>query len=230
MSDVSEQATSECWRLMGAKALLSAGSIAGVINVARPELGLHSIRFNDVPVDWKLIMVGVGSGEHSPAADSNEWQLVDCYVRGRDLVARYQEPLGQPFNLQLYWRALEPSAGSAFTLELIISVQTRLWEAYPWVSVQSELQSLSVAKSDNSLVFEASRNSVYVELPYPGDFSPVNAFDSCGVGWRYGPMFMERGVIRRLRLRGAILSGGQPASTIEELRENLLVEQPPLTA
>jgi hypothetical protein len=230
MNDASDRTTSACWRLEGAKASLTAGDVSGSLDAARPDLGLHEIRLKGSPRDWRLLNVSVGSREQPPATDSHAWQLVDCYVRGCDFVATYREPLGQHFNLQLYWRVLEATEAAAFTLELIFSVQTRLWEAYPWVSVRSELGAARVTQSDDALVFETDQGSAYVEIPYPGDFGFADPSDSTGPSWHYGPLFMERGVIRRLRLRGAIASHQQTHSCVAAMRSSFLAEQPPLTA
>jgi hypothetical protein len=191
---------------------------------------LHDLRLNDALLDWRLMNVGVGTSEKSATPNSGSWQLVDRYVRGCDLIAVYREPLAQPFNLELYWRVVKPTAATPFTLELIASVQTRLWEAHPWVSVRSELERVHISKSDEQIVFQSDQNAAYVELPYPGDFQIVEP-DGAGVAsWRYGPVFMERGVIRRLRLRGLLVDKVNAASVIAETRKSLLTEELPLTA
>jgi hypothetical protein len=229
MSDGSDRVSFECWRLDDTRATLNNANVTGTLDVARPDCGLHDLRLNDAPLDWRLMNVGVGTSEKSGVPNSGSWQLVDRYVRGWDLVAVYREPLGQPFNLELYWRVLKPTATTPFTLELLASVQTRLWEAHPWVSVRSELARARMDKSDGQVVFQGDQTA-YVELPYPGDFQIVESDAACGASWRYGPVFMERGVIRRLRLRGVLIDKENAASAIEETRKALLTEELPLTA
>jgi hypothetical protein len=230
MSDVNHPQASECWRLEGTRPILTTRAIETSLDLARPDLGLHDVAFNGQAIQGRLLQVTVGSGEQVTAAKSIAWQLGDCYARGRDLVATYHEPLGQPFNLQLYWRVLQPTAGASFALELMASVQTRLWEAYPWVGVRSEPEGAATLKSDQAIVFERATAPAYVEVAYPGDFSIVDGSTIRAASWRYGPQFMERGVIRRLRLRGAFFHAAPAKTAIEKLRGDLIAEEPPLTA
>jgi hypothetical protein len=230
MNDEQRLTTSACWRLEGTKGFLASSAIAAAIDIARPDLGLHHLNFDGQPFQWRLMQVTAGSGEQVAAAESNAWQLVDCYARSRDLVATYREPLGQPFNLQLYWRVLKQTEGASFALELMASVQTRLWESYPWVGVRSEAEGAATLKSDQAIVFERATAPAYVEVAYPGDFSIVEDSTSRAATWRYGPQFMERGVIRRLRLRGALFNAAPAKPAIEKLRGDLIAEEPPLTA
>ena len=230
MSDVNHPQASECWRLEGTGAVLITRAIEASLDLARPDLGLRDVTFNGQATKGRLLQVTVGSGEQAAAANSNAWQLVDCYARGCDLVATYHEPLGQPFNLQLYWRVLESTEGALIALELMASVQTRLWEAYPWVGVLSELDGAAIAKSDEAIVFQHATAPTYVEIAYPGDFAIVEDSSIRAASWRYGPQFMERGVIRRLRLRGAFFDAAPAKAAIEKLHGDLIAEEPPLTA
>jgi hypothetical protein len=48
--------------------------------------------------------------------------------------------------------------------------------------------------------------------------------------WRFTGEFMERGVIRRLRLRAALVPREGDVETLRRMQAALAVEQPPLTA
>ena len=78
------------------------------------------------------------------SSDSNE-QLSDVYIRGDDLIAKYQSSDDQ-FDRELYWRVpdLEVPEG-AFALEMIYSLQTDLLETNPNPRIISELKALEVA-------------------------------------------------------------------------------------
>jgi hypothetical protein len=195
---------------------------------------LVGLRWNNRALDCQLLKVGVGSGATSTSAvQASTWQLVDAYVRGCDLVATYREPLGQPFNLQLYWRVLQSQAEPQLAIELIASVQTPLWEAYPWVSVTSVLPNAAVTTSEDELIFTTPEGPSYIELTYPSDFvlsAAESHSRSTSPHWQFGPQFMEKGVIRRLRLRGAIASRENISLCGREVRAAFFAAHPPLTA
>jgi hypothetical protein len=226
--------SSNCWRLYGTTAQLEAGQVDARLDLHQPSQGLVGLRWNNRALDCQLLKVGVGSGATSTsAAQASTWQLIDAYIRGCDLVATYREPLGQPFNLQLYWRVLQSQAEPQLAIELIASVQTPLWEAYPWVSVTSVLPNATVTSSEDELIFTTPDGPSYIELSYPGDFVlSAAASDSRGASprWQFGPQFMEKGVIRRLRLRGAIASLENAPLSAAQMRAAFLAAHPPLTA
>ena len=66
-----------------------------------------------------------------------------------------------------------------------------------------------------------------------GDFEPTIGRLDSGLSqsrWFYGKRFMERGVIRRLRLRGAFAPIANAEDAIEQLQSQFASEPPPLTA
>jgi hypothetical protein len=72
----------------------------------------------------------------------------------------------------------------------------------------------------------------YLEVTRRGDFEPSAAKgqgEFSGAFWRFGPQFMEKGVIRRLQLRGAFLNVGDVKSSACRLAEELANEEPALT-
>jgi hypothetical protein len=234
MSGNSHNAAPECWRLDGTGAELIAGSFGARIDLERPSHGLRNVRIKGSSCGWQLLQIGLVAAGKTVIPDDAPWQPADIYVRGCDLVASYREPLGQPFNVQLYWRIIEGGAEEMLVVEIIVSVQTPLWEAYPCVTIGSEVHGGEIVEVDDLLVFSPAGNWSYVELPYPGDFALPQANPAAsgasGLRWRFGPQFMERGVIRRLRLRGAIAPRDHAFTAAKQLRLSLLEEPPPLTA
>jgi hypothetical protein len=113
-----------------------------------------------------------------------------------------------------------------------VSVQTREWEAYPSLAVASALQGEARAAGDGRLVVRHAK-WCYVEATPPEDFALAAGHAANGVEtlvWRWGDQFMERGVIRRLRVRGAFAPPASDAAIADRLQAELLAEQPPLTA
>jgi hypothetical protein len=234
MSTKANGADFECWRLDGTDARMTTNEFSGIVDVARPGLGLHQLRCGELSRDWNLMRISAATADSALPPLDAAWQLSDVYVRGCDLVASYREPLELPFNVQIYWRAIECQAKDQLVLETIISVHTRTWETYPIVCVDSSNPSTSIVASQGDAIhLRDEKDRGYVELSHPGDFSLI---DDTARGradgkyyWQYGPLFMERGVIRRLRLRGVFLPQGELACSIEQLRADFLAAELPLT-
>jgi hypothetical protein len=232
---------SDFWQLDGSHAVLHAGRLQGMIELSRPSQGMTAVRVDGTAqVGW-LMGVDVASAETRGESNDQPWDIADVYVRGRDLVVTYREPLEQPFNLQLYWRAVD-ALGGAPAIDLICSVQTPLWEAHPCVKVESSIyEHCSYSNCNNSandspfdlMVAKASNDAAYLETSRPGDFSAhvgVEKSLPASKHWQYGPQFMEKGVIRRLQLRGAFLLDGDVKTSALKLAKELAAEEPALTA
>lgn len=223
--------STEHWFLQGTKAKLACGALLAEIELQRPTRGLRNLRLPGETVDGWLMGVDVAAED---AAADEPWQPTDVYTRGSDLVATYREPLRQPFTLQVYWRVVAPKDRQAAVMEAILSIQTREWEAHPYVTLNSALAVDSARLENGGVIFRSHHNWAYVEVTPPGDFSPsageTTAQGLCRSHWSYGKHFMERGVIRRLRLRGAFMPIAEAEDAVETLRTELVTEPPPLTA
>ncbi|RIK73536.1 MAG: hypothetical protein DCC67_17810, partial [Planctomycetota bacterium] len=82
-------------------------------------------------------------------------------------------------------------------------------------------------------VYRSGGDWSWVEASLPDDFypGPCSAEGVLrSVPWRFGGCFMERGVIRRLRLRGSVVPSAGDEAAAQRLVEELAAEQPPLTA
>ncbi|MBA3481941.1 MAG: hypothetical protein H0T51_09015 [Pirellulales bacterium] len=218
------------WFLQGSEAKLACGPLLAEVDVERPTRGLHNLRLSVEAVEGWLMGVNVAADN---AASDEPWRPTDVYTRGNDLVATYREPLGQPFTLQVYWRVLTPKNRQSAALESIVSIQTREWEAHPHVTLASALAVHSAQLENGGVIFRSRHDWAYVEATPPGDFTPSacesKAPNLHAAAWTYGNHFMERGVIRRLRLRGVIVSIAEAADSVEQLRDDLIAEPPPLT-
>lgn len=222
--------STEVWVLRGAQAQLTCGALRAELDVERPTRGLRELRLAGETLAGWLMAVDVVDDD----ATEQPWQPADVYTRGSDLVATYREPLGQPFSLQVYWRALAPKDREVAALEAILSIQTREWEAHPFVSLDSAIAVDRSRLENGGVIFHSQHDWSYVEATPPGDFTAaVRLSTTEGLSesrWTYGNHFMERGVIRRLRLRGAFVSAMESADAVEQMRTDLLAEPPPLTA
>jgi hypothetical protein len=223
---------SDFWELDGGRAVLHSGRLQGMIELSQPTRGLNAVRVDGAAqVGW-LMGVDVGSAETRGTSKDQPWEIADVYVRGRDLVVTYREPLEQPFNLQLYWRIVDALDGAA-ALDLICSIQTPLWEARPGVTACSSMFETPAAIVDDALIAAGHGKWSYVEATRRGDFAPAAAERQgafAGAYWRFGPQFMEKGVIRRLQVRGAFVPRDAATRDAGRLAQELAAEEPALTA
>jgi hypothetical protein len=223
------RSSNDPWFLQGSQAKLACGALLGEIDLEQPMRGLHNLRLFVETVDGWLMGINVVED----GANDEPWQPTDVYTRGNDLVATYREPLGQPFTLQVYWRVLPLKNRQSAALESIVSIQTREWEAHPQVTLTSALAVHSAILKNGGVIYRSNHDWAYVEAAPPGDFISL----SCGstapnlraAQWSYGNQFMERGVIRRLRLRGAIVPIAEAEDAVEKIGADLIAEPLPLT-
>jgi hypothetical protein len=224
------RSSTEHWRLQGSKAQLACGVLVAELDVERPMLGLRNLRLPVETIDGWLMAVNI---DNSQVASEQRWQPDDVYARGSDLVATYREPAGQPFHLQVYWRAAELKDRESGALEAIVSIQTREWEAYPSIALTSALDVSKVQLHASGVDFLSRHDWSYVEVSPAGDFEATIGSLESGLSrscWSYGQQFMERGVIRRLRLRSAFVPIDSAEDAIERIASELASEPPLLTA
>lgn len=135
------------WQVESQRAALHGHTLAAILELTRPGLGLHQIQVGAASLrDCHLL--GVQWGEGGAGASR---ALSDSYVRGGDLIATYTEEPQRPYAPQVYWRAIgsadSQSAGAdrpATQLELLVSVQTRLLDAQPEMTATSRLSAVEV--------------------------------------------------------------------------------------
>jgi hypothetical protein len=223
------------WTLKGRTARLQSEQCTASFDLQRPGGGLRDLRLGNVPLDGSVLALGVLETEPAPQHNVPPWTPADTYVRGNDLVAMYHEPLGQPYWLELYLRLTSDNELSGPVLEAMVSLQTRQWEAYPAVTLSSAIRCGQVETFENFAIYGLEDHGCYVEAALPEDFQPVRGSSGGATGvqsvsWRFGGHFMERGVIRRLRLRCALAPPGDSRRAAALILAQLRSEPPPLTA
>lgn len=183
--------------------------------------------------------------------------LSDCYVRGSDLVATFGPTSIGQFNPQVYWREQQVAGWSG--LELIVSLQTSLLDSRPAFSAQSDLPSdqVMLACGDTTvavdpvrtdrlplvreahqpcrgvLVYLPELNRTLLEMVHPSDFYRLELTHQPGsvqIRWDLFPEHLEKGVIRRGRVRTGWLAGFPSPSHIQEVLDEFARSAPPLTA
>jgi hypothetical protein len=219
------------WSLRGNVAELSCGKLSGRVDASRPNAGLHNVTFDGTheAIDFlRAYRSDVGTEKSWPLP------VAESYVRGNDLVASYSAIDAWPFSPQLYWRAnsLRAVHGVLASASLLVSVQTHLLDTVPQIAVTSlvpneELLLVTVNGSQSSAARIDSSQTIpstnedccvvsrmrgatlsYIEIMPAGDFHAINLrAEGAGVAfeWRLFAEFLEKGVIRRARIHGAIV-------------------------
>lgn len=125
----------------------------------------------------------------------------DFYVRGNDLVAAYAERPPLPYAYQVYFSVL-PSLPETIALELWLSVQTSTLEAHPILELSPEGE-LGVCDTHTTNGVLRLRGGTAGVVIHPLDQKEVSieANGDRVQHLRAFGSFMEKGVIRRMRIQ-----------------------------
>lgn len=159
--------------------------------------------------------------------------LADAYVRNRDLVAAYPEKAPLRFGYETYVSVVEGNpeqpTNDLLSLECWLSVQTSTLEAYP---------QLGLALPPNSKFEKQSVPGVYLSgdkrvaiLVHPLDATDAKIEESYQGGQSllaFG-RFMEKGVIRRLRVRIVLSEQSMDDSCWQQCQREFAESPLPLT-
>lgn len=220
------------WTLNGVDATLCAPDQRATLRLDEPYRGL---------VNWEIAGETVAAGLLSLGYDSEtnpfDWPVADAYVRGSDLVVAYGATVSRPYSLQVSWNVLE-LPGAAAAVEAQVSVQTELLETHPGFALGSVLPPSASRKdcglSDGVILLHASQSWSLAEMAPPTDFAAGQVLErpdgALTTNWPMQRDFLEKGVIRRVRVRASALPRTADAKAAEEIYEALCSERPPLSA
>jgi len=213
------------WRLDGTLAHLQAARICAHIDLARPNhsvCGLQVSLGGSEPLSIRdLWLFGL-------APPQGELILADCYCRGTDLVASFQETELRPCVTQVYWRVLADDHGPG--LEVIVSAQTPQWNSLPGLSVVSifpRQPAISLTERAALWPVDDSPWSLLL-LAHPSNLERV----ILGRGFVSHDLFpgqLEKGVIRRARLRAVFVPQATARRDADRWDRSFLASPPPLT-
>ena len=236
---------SATWNLTDRVAQFQAGLLSGQVSLSDSVEGFHQMKYQERVIEGAFLGLGVGG-----RSLSEKGSLGEAFVRGEDLVVCYPESSDQTFSLQVYRKA-QVFENGIVQIDAMLSIETRLLESFPEIQIQSELRcegavelseqgtagELSVVgqhKGKGALVFRmANRDWSYAEFA-PSEDAGRWRFDFQGeknsmVERRLGGTFLEKGVIRRLRLRGVFLPRENDLQLASECLAAFRSEAPPLT-
>lgn len=157
----------------------------------------------------------------------------EVYVRGEDLIARFAQSESDEFGVQLNWKALDKSPVADSAIELWLSIQTNLLDSSPELELSSdggdgswqvfrhaeltECTSSERSESPAALVLDDG-NASFVWLIEPTDQRHVECLTEAKESVQRVKLFdhfMEKGVIRRARMR---FLASNDELTLEQIR------------
>lgn len=241
-------------------AKLAAGELEGTLEVAQPARGIHELRLAGQAVVGSIFGVVVQSTSEPAVANLS---LRDAYVRGGDLVAKYDQNGAQPIRMSAYWRVApaDDLQTSYPVLSLTISVETDLLDTHPTIQVATHLptsemqlvrdpgsthppsepvilnagKTAEVVADAATLVLyrDADRDVSYAEMTHPTDFHRLTVeqveSSNARAEWRLFGEFLEKGVIRRARMRGVWLPRDRDLERAIECYRDFAESKIPLT-
>ena len=254
MSDLPWQLEETTARISTAHGV-AAHRVAAHLNLVQADCGLSNVSIDGTSLaDIQLLGIDAPNLTSGPAASVP----VDAYVRQNDLVATYGETDGQRRRLQAYWRVieLESNCTAIAVFELVVSVQTELLDSHPAMSVvscytRSECLRYGAIGSDKPeplefgeahdrdgflLVRPEGAAVSFMQAAHPADFAGYQASPSDDSQRQFKvrhPLFseqLEKGVIRRARVRVAIVPRADDLSLTADCYRQFAASEPMLTA
>jgi hypothetical protein len=241
------------WQLADGTASLSLDWLTAQIDVLEPWRGLLSPRWRNAALPTLFAVLQVDARE---LIAPNRLPL-EVYIRQQDLIATYAPSEGRNVQTQIYWRASQ--FDSAATVELIISAQTHLLDSRPSLQALSTLPAGAVfylpqaadRLQELTVDFQARHEFApdqcaplflfrphgatysYAEMVHPTDFAGASLELRGEELLRFShPLFAERlekGVIRRARLCGALMPRDVDLDRAMSIYRNFIAEPLPLT-
>lgn len=235
------------WQLAGTSAQCELLGAPAAIDLAQPRLGL---RFAAGHASILGLQLGHNFVDLSltPSALAGDGAAIDpseSYVRGADLVATYNETPSRPLRVQAYWHiaplAQLPRYDDARLIELQVSINTSLLDLRPTLDVVTQttapVERLTFGEASAFLIRFADAPYTYIEIPHPRDcartaYAPATNPAANGRTTIHHTLFgrrLEKGVIMRGRVRGALVPRNSDVAAAEALADDLLQAAPPLT-
>ncbi len=209
------------WTLVDGRANFDVGQWNGRFDLAKPTAGLSIASQSQATI--KGLLAIEFDHPHEPF-------LKDCYVRQGDLIVAYPQRENRQFSLQLDYRIIE-SSKEQLLLELWVSIQTYLLDSRPLVKVVCP-GGVAPAKISSPIVGSVGNFSCawFIHPRDQGD-SKVTANEMSGhVSAQLFGHFMEKGVIRRARLRCLVSLKALSQAAIDDAQSQFAASPLPLTA
>lgn len=232
------------WNCDGHLASWRTAAFSLEMDLSRPNRGISEWTRGGV----KLPRMRLLSAIWQPARSSSDAETIeDCYPRGRDLIVTYAQTPERSVRPQVYWRVLgdESNGDSAgpmpLGVEWIGSMQTSFLDSQPQVDSVSEFDSadwkLESVDCYGCPAFVArptdGKSPSILIAAHPSDCQvhqmDESSSDTVALRFRLFTESLEKGVIRRGRIRAHLLDTPSNEATIERAISQFLASEPPLT-
>lgn len=244
------------WKLCGTTAQLKTELLEATVDTQRPELGLRSImsRLNGQNLKFETArMLGLRVGQ----GDLEAVETTDYYVRGDDLIVSCRTVSAPHVGRQIYWRVVRDSSAPAdgiAGIEVIVSAQTDLLDSDPAATVYSLLptgdvltstadgeqtfQPLDLARGESTAgggaVLIRCENTLvsFLEMVHPSDdrgTTLTRTDNQLTTSHAVLTERLEKGVIRRSRLRAMFLPREHDSAVAVDLYQRFAASPLPLT-
>lgn len=230
-----------CWFLDRKIAYASCGAFNLQTDLSRPSEGVILTRNSQT--------IGSFFGANVEQAD----RLFDAYCRGQDLIVEYPADQRTAIAGELYWRLIERSP-ELLALEWIYSLRTSLLDTKPAPIARCQIK----AKADQIECTSIRNPNVEALIKDPRRLKPANNFcffaiesecslavgafpndlqnlqvqtggEQTELAFHLKSEFLEKGVIRRHRLCMAIAAGADSHEKIQQVADNFVRSELPLT-
>lgn len=245
------------WRLDGTRADVQFGDFAAQVDLESPSQGVCHIRYQGSDFAGAQVLRVIPSDGATDRRESPS----DCHVRGKDLIALYDEAGDDPVSREIYWRTLSDEGSDICGLELWLSAETQLLDSDPHLASGTRLPPCELshlASGDTGGLTEIDtrqRGHVmltrdtstgvllfrpvgvpwsYCEMVHPADFDryAINTFEDGRIEITssfFSRERLEKGVIRRTRVRGLFVARGDDVAQAVEAYRQFAASQLPLT-
>ncbi len=177
-------------------------------------------------------------------------QASEVYVRENDLIVRFEQSSGDQYALQLDWQLLEGIPSIVHGVELWVSIQTNLLDSAPELEIASDGEFAGWRIYQHSMLSDQPATAVLSHtaaaltssgtggttrlwLIEPSDQSQsqlLTSADEAVQRVKLFGQFLEKGVIRRARMRFVIIDGELSTAKLQALYHDFANSPLPLTA
>jgi hypothetical protein len=246
--------SSVSWRVDGSCGHLTCGPLEAVASCDAGGHDLVVTKWNGQPASDIALL-----GSAGPTEIVGSLEIAERYVRGADLIAVCNPTGKYQIATQVYWRADLYEQQTIPSVELMLSTRTDLLDSVPTWTVTSFLGGAKrfyarglnrpqfddisgearkfdpVVSREHLFVFRLEALGLsYAQMVHPSDFVSARATyrgdQPFGLEATLFPEHLEKGVIRRGRIRGWFLPVGDDLETAVKLARHFVDEPLPLTA
>ncbi len=230
--------------------------IAGGTQVACGTQGSWSVKLNPLrPTDAVQFCPESESADVWDAVriqpkPHHELQVSEVYVRENDLIVRFEQSASDQFALQLDWQLLEGIPSVIHGVELWVSIQTNLldsapeleissdgefagWRVYQHAMLTNQDPGVALPHTAAALTSAGTGGTTRVWLIEPSDQLQsqlqTSADEAVQIIKLFG-QFLEKGVVRRARMRFVIVDGELSNDKLRQLYDDFANSPLPLTA